>query len=251
MADDATRQLLDRFVGLLRPMPSVIAVWAHGSLAGGDYRPGRSDLDLIAAVAQRPSPEQEARLVRLHESLAAELPQASALHCSYVAAGDWDDAAARHLTWAHQELMRRPVTPVTRAELHRFGVVLYGPPPAGLVPPVTGRELARFVADDLREYWRPALDHPERWLRDIWVDLGLLTLARAARTLESGRLITKGEALEVLVELGAPAEVVEDVRQRRYGSPAPASPQWAERRAELTRGYLGPAIDGLLAGRPA
>ncbi|MEU2632358.1 nucleotidyltransferase, partial [Kitasatospora sp. NPDC007106] len=48
MTDDAARHLLDRFVGLLRPMPSLVAVWAHGSLAAGDYQPGRSDLDLIA-----------------------------------------------------------------------------------------------------------------------------------------------------------------------------------------------------------
>jgi hypothetical protein len=34
--------------------------------------------------------------------------------------------ARPHLTWAHEEFMRQPVTPVTRRELHDFGLLLYG-----------------------------------------------------------------------------------------------------------------------------
>jgi hypothetical protein len=45
----------------------------------------------------------------------------------------------------------------------------------------------------------------------------------------------------------APAEVVEDIRGRRYGDVPPAADGWTERRAELTGAYLGPAIDGLVA----
>ncbi|MET9385605.1 nucleotidyltransferase [Streptomyces sp. NPDC002928] len=229
-------------------MPSLVCVWAHGSLAGGDYQPGRSDLDLIAVVERRSPPAEEAQLVEAHENLAATHPLASKLHCSYVAADEWDDLAGMHLTWAHEELMHRPVTPVTRRELHDFGKVLHGPPPTDLLPPVTDRQLADFVVADLAHFWRPALDHPERWLRDIWVDLGLLTLARASVTLRTGELITKAEALDVLTGLSAPSDVVHDIRQRRYGSPEPASEQWQVRRAELTRAFLASAIERVLTG---
>jgi hypothetical protein len=152
-----------------------------------------------------------------------------------------------HLTWAHEEFMRRRVTPVTRRELHDFGLVLYGEAPAALLPPVTGGQLAEFVVQDLESFWLPSLDHRERWDRDIWVDLGLLTLARATVTLRDGKLITKAEALRVLAELGAPAEVVDDIRQRRYSDPGPASRQWIARRAELTLTFLRPAIEQLVS----
>lgn len=247
MIDETTRLLLDRFLREVRPLTPLIAVWAHGSLAGGDYRPGHSDLDLIAVVDRRCSPAEERELAHLHETLGRDMPPAARLHCSYVAADEWDDADRPHPTWAHEELMHRPVSPVTRRELHLFGRILHGPPPAGLLPPVTDRELADFVRRDLRTYWRPAVDSPQRWLQDVWVDLGLLTLARARVTLHTGRLISKGEALDVLAGLGAPAEVVEDVRRRRYGSPEPASARWRERRARLTRDFLGPAIERTLA----
>ncbi|GAA2746596.1 nucleotidyltransferase domain-containing protein [Kitasatospora cinereorecta] len=247
MPDEATEQLLTRFVDALGSAVPLVALWAHGSLAGGDYRPGRSDLDLIAVLARPCTPAEQERLSGLHERLVRTDPLGAQLHCGYPAVAELDDPARPHPAWAHQELLRRPITPVTRRELHEFGRVRYGQPPAGLLPPVTADQLAAFVVEDLAGFWRPALDHPEWWLREIWIDLGLLTLARAGTTLRTGRLITKAEALDVLTGAGAPAELVEDIRQRRYGDPRPASDAWRRRRAELTRGYLGPAIDKLVA----
>src|SRR3984957_8151488 len=181
--DEATSWLLGRFVSAIQPVVPLVSVWAHGSLAGGDYQPGRSDLDLIAILSRPCTGAEEQRLGEVHESLGSASALASMLHCSYCAAGELDDPARLHLTWAHEELMRRRVTPVTRRELFDFGLVLYGGEPAALLPPVTDEQLAEFVVQDMESFWLPSLDHPERWDRDIWVDLGLLTLARATVTL--------------------------------------------------------------------
>jgi hypothetical protein len=247
MTDEATGRLLDRFVSAIQPVVPLVSVWAHGSLAGGDYQPGRSDLDLIAILSRPCTAAEEQHLGEVHESLGNAVALASGLHCSYCAAGELDDVARVHLTWAHEELMRRRVTPVTRRELSDFGLVLYGEEPAALLPPVTDEQVAEFVIQDMESFWLPSVGHPERWNRDIWVDLGLLTLARATVTLRDGTLITKAKALSVLNELDAPAEVVDDIRQRRYGNPGPASEQWIARRAELTRTFLRPAIEQLLS----
>ena len=248
--DEATSWLLGRFVSAIQPAVPLVSAWAHGSLAGGDYQPGRSDLDLIAILSRPCTAAEEQRLGEVHESLGSASVLASRLHCSYCVAGELDDATRLHLTWAHEELMRRPVTPVTRRELFDFGLVLYGEEPAALLPPVTDEQLAEFVVQDMESFWLPSLDHPERWDRDIWVDLGLLTLARATVTLRDGKLITKAEALSVLTELGAPAEVVDDIRQRRYGDPGPASRRWIARRAELTLTFLRPAIEQVVSQWP-
>lgn len=240
-----TQELLDRFLTELRPL-GPLAVWAHGSLAGGDYQEGRSDLDLIAVLPGPVTPVVAWRVATLHGQLRAE-PLAAGLHCSYLTPGASNDSRRTALTWAHRRLMRRPVTPVTRRELHAFGRVLYGPAPGDLLAPVPDRELDDFVVRDQREFWRPAVDRARLWTRAEWVDVGLTTFARASVTLREGRLISKREALEVLPGLGAPEAVVEDVRRRRYGDPAPPSPGWTARRGELTRSYLGPAIDALVA----
>ncbi|MFG3290232.1 nucleotidyltransferase domain-containing protein [Streptomyces sp. NPDC048179] len=240
-----TETLLARFVRELSSLDPV-AVWAHGSLAAGDYQEGRSDLDLIAVLPGRVTPAVVWRIALVHARLRA-LPLAAGLHCTYLTPATAADPDRRHPTWAHEELFRRTVTPVTRRELHAFGRVLHGRPPAGLLPPVEDRELADFVVRDQRDFWRPALDNAPLWTRDVWVDLGLITFARATVTAREGRLISKREALDLLPGLGAPTEVVEDVRSRRYDTPAPPTGQWTADRARLTRDYLVPAIDALTA----
>ncbi|MEU3250372.1 nucleotidyltransferase domain-containing protein [Streptomyces sp. NPDC006997] len=238
-----TDALLDRF---LTGLPEPVAVWAHGSLAAGDYQEGRSDLDLIAVLPGPLTPRTVWRLALLHARLRGE-PLAAHLHCTYLTPGTAAGADRRHLTWAHERLFKRPVTPVTRRELLTFGRVLHGARPAELLPPVPDAELRAFVVRDQRDFWRPAVAHAPRWRRDDWVDVGLTTFARAAVTLREGRLITKRDSLAELLALGAPAEVVEDIRLRRYDRPEPPTEEWTVRRGELTRAYLGPAIDALVA----
>ncbi|BCL31456.1 nucleotidyltransferase domain-containing protein [Streptomyces aurantiacus] len=246
---DATDRLLDRFRAELRDLAPV-AVWAHGSLGGGDYQEGRSDLDLIVVLEGPITVRTVWRVARLHARLRAE-PLVAKLHCSYLTPGTAADAERRHLTWAHQQLFGRPVTPVTRRELHAFGLVLSGERPERLLPPVTDGELAEFVVRDQRDFWRREVDRVGNWTQDAWVDVGLTTHARAAVTLKDGRLITKREALDLLPDLGAPVEVVADIRRRRYdepGEPTPVpAPEWLIRRGQLTRDYLGPSIDRLVA----
>ncbi len=140
------------------------------------------------------------------------LPLAGRLHCTYLAPDTAADAARRHLTWAHERLLRRPVTPVTRRELHAFGRVLHGAPPARLLPAVPDADLAGFVVRDQRDFWRPAVRRPALWRQDVWVDQGLLTFARATVTVRENRLITKREALVELLVLGRPTS-----SSRTYG----------------------------------
>ncbi len=80
-----TEALLDRFLAGLAPLAPV-AVWAHGSLAAGDYVEGRSDLDLVAVLPPPVGPRTVWRLAVLHARLRGE-PLAGGLHCTYLTPG--------------------------------------------------------------------------------------------------------------------------------------------------------------------
>jgi hypothetical protein len=234
--------LLGRFTAGVRGVLPLAALWAHGSLALGDFQPGRSDLDLVALTGTALTREQEQELRRVHETLQAEIPLAEKLHCAYVARSEAGDPGRSHLTWAHGELLNRAVSPVSRRELHLGGLCLLGPAPSAVIPPVTDRELADYIRADLLDYWYPKTGQAGLWLHDIWVDIGMLTFARAAVTLREGRLITKREALDVLAGLGAPAGVVRDIYRRRYQSPPPITERWRTERGNQARTYLRDGI---------
>jgi hypothetical protein len=244
-ADGTPDRLLERFTADVRTGTPLVALWAHGSLALGDYRHGRSDLDLIAVLDGPPDRE---RLLALHRQLAADEPGAARLHCSYLPADSLADSGLPHLTWAHGGLLERPVTAVTRRELLDGGRVLHGPSPEVLLPPLAAGQLEEHILRDLREYWYPATARPVRWLRDPWVDLGLLVLARATVTLRDGRMITKREALAELSDLGAPADVVRDIHHRRYAeAPGRTGPLHRLRRGLRARAFLREGIARTLA----
>jgi hypothetical protein len=246
MGADEVKPLLECFTARVADVIPLVALWAHGSLALGDFQPGRSDLDLVALVAADISDVQREQLQRAHEALIGDEGLADKLHCSYVVRDQLADTGRRHVTWAMGELFERPVSPVSRRELRQGGLCLYGPEPAALVPAITNQELNDYVRVDLRDYWYPKTAKPELWLRDIWVDLGLLTLARASVTLQDGRLISKREALEVLARLDAPADVVHDIYQRRYAAEQPISEQWRSRRAHRARTFVRAGIARVL-----
>ncbi|WP_202873021.1 hypothetical protein [Kribbella capetownensis] len=243
MYDEAVQQLLDGFVASVRQVAAVEAIWLHGSLALGDYQLGRSGLDVVAVVSSPPP----AAVEDVHRRLIAESPPASKLHCSYMLADQLADASIRHVTFAQERYFDRPVTPVTRRELALSNVSLFGPPPSSLLPATSDEELFSFIRRDLREFWLPAVARWTNWYVDVWVDLSLLTIARAHVTLTTGELITKRAALDVLPSLGAPAAVVADITRGRYGSRRLATPWWRHRRAVLTRRFVQTAIPAVLS----
>lgn len=243
MIDEAVQSMLDGFVASVRDIAPVEAVWLHGSLALGDFQAGRSDLDVVAVVTAPPPPE----VADLHRRLIAAEPLAEKLHCSYMLANQLADPSIRHATFAQGRYFDRPVTAVTRRELALSNTSLLGPPPMSLLPAISDAELADFVRHDLREFWFPVTAKRPPWYLDIWVDLGLLTLARAHVTLTTGELITKRAALDILPTLGAPAAVVRDIARRRYGPAQRANPFWRHRRAVLSQQFLQSAIPAVLS----
>src|SRR5512138_367234 len=126
-----TAPVVPRFAAAIREVAGVTAFYAGGSIGSGDYRPGISDLDLVAVLGaplQRPRRE---RLRQLHRTIGA-----AKLHCAYVSLTEISDISFKHVNWAHERMFRRPLSGISRAELHQFGVTVYGPPPGELVPQV-------------------------------------------------------------------------------------------------------------------
>jgi hypothetical protein len=235
------------FAEAVRPVAGVVGFYVGGSLAFGDFQPGVSDLDLVAVIEKRLGVIERRRLTALHRSVVEADPSAGKLHCAYVPRDEVAGLDRKHLTWAHGELYRRAVSGVARAELLRNGIVVYGPPPADLLPALDEATLRSAALAELSGYWTGAVGKPHLWLQDVYVDLGLTTLARVEATVAEDRLITKTEAIGRLHRFAVPAELADQIARRRRGEAVALTDDERRDRGETVRRLVAAGIDRLLA----
>ncbi|GAA2660170.1 nucleotidyltransferase domain-containing protein [Paractinoplanes durhamensis] len=237
----AVAPVVPGFGTAIHSVARVVAFYAGGSIGSGDYRPGISDLDLVAVVEAPLTRYRRARLRELHRVIGP-----AKLHCAYVPADDLADIAAKHVNWAHEQMFRRPLSGIARGELHQFGVTVSGPPPAELIPPVSREQLAEAARDELRGYWAGAVRRTTVWRTDLHVDLGLTTVSRADETIATGRLITKREAIDRLPSLGVPDTLADEIRRRRAGERVTLTDEQIGDRATLVRRLMRDHLRRLL-----
>jgi hypothetical protein len=233
--------VVPRFAAAIREVAGVTAFYAGGSIGSGDYRPGISDLDLVAVIGAPLTRSRRDRLRSLHRTLGV-----AKLHCAYVPLPDISDLTRKHVNWAHERMFRRPLSGISRAELHQFGVTVYGPSPDEVVPVMSRAALSEAARVELRGYWTGAVRRARVWRTDLHVDLGLTTVSRAGVTIAEGKLITKREAIDRLPALGVPVELAEEIRRRRAGETVALSEQQIRDRAGLVRGIMREQLGRLL-----
>jgi hypothetical protein len=242
----------------LEPAPVVAALgeamsgiaaglYVGGSLATGDYHPGVSDIDGVAMLETTPRPAIRAELTAIHERLSQEFEEAAALHCAYVSADRVGDVTHTHWTWAFDELFRRPLSRIARAELQADPIVVFGPSPASWLPRVSSAELREGARAELAGYWSQALRKRAIWNQDVYVDLGLTVWARADATIAEGVLITKTEAISRMAERGVPADIVNGVARRRAGQQVILSDDARAHRAGVVRQFLRDEFSRILS----
>jgi pimeloyl-ACP methyl ester carboxylesterase/predicted nucleotidyltransferase len=227
--------LLGRLRDRLAEREDVVGIYVYGSLATGDYSPAASDIDVIALVRREPDKAMTRELTKLHTDLAATGGPAGQLHCLYVAEGTASDPERLCTYWFGDRMTQWQMKVLTRAELAAAGVALHGPWPPPGVKPVPVADAQAAVHAEVTGYWRRLSRKRKPWLRDSWVDHGLVVLPRAAALLTTGDLITKSEAISRLADFGVPDWLIQEIRHRRDGRPVTAGVPRRLSRARLAR----------------
>ena len=197
----------------------LVGFYLYGSLSGGDFDPGSSDIDfLVVTVGELPEATLAA-LERMHTRIAASgLEWAARLEGSYIprdALRRYDPANARHpsigVDWSFGVHWHRSDWIFQRHTIREMGVSLWGPPPRALIDPLTPQELRAAVSDNLRGYWLQQLDRPDWLRRRDYQAFAILTMCRSLYTFERGEIASKPVAAAWAREaLGPPwAQLIE------------------------------------------
>lgn len=205
---------IEALAARLRPLTFVTDLLVGGSAATGDYRPGISDLDLVALTDRSLDLGLVAEVVALHRELDSTSAAGARLGCAYVDTSALSDLHARHLTWTHGTLVERPLSGIARAELVRHGHAVLGRSPQQVLPRMSGDDVRRAAQDELAGYWTTAARHPWWWLDTSFVDLSLTSMARGRHAMATGTLLTKTASIDLA---HAPAWLRREIRARRDG----------------------------------
>lgn len=202
---EPVRQVSGLFLSLAdEALPGLVeGLYLHGSLGFGEWYDGRSDIDFVAVLAERPGPAVVERLREVHDELATtfQRPPFDGFHLT------WADLAAPPDACPdvpctqggifHTEA-RLDVHPVTWHELARHGVAVRGPEPAELAIWTDVAVLRRYTHDNLAAYWREVADSLARFPAEAgrpdvvsWCVLGV---SRLHHLLATGELTAKSAA---------------------------------------------------------
>jgi len=187
----------------------VEGLYLHGSLGFGEWYDGRSDVDYVAVLAERPDEATVGRLREIHAELGTTFarPPFDGFHLT------WDDLRRSPsqcpdlpCTQAgiFHEAERLDVHPVTWHELSRHGVTVTGPELGEVEIWADDAELRRYTHDNLGSYWREEAESLARFPAEAgrpdivaWCVLGV---CRLHHLLATGELTSKTGAGRYAVE---------------------------------------------------
>lgn len=204
-----------------------VGLYLHGSLASGDFAPGRSDIDFLVVTESELTPDEIQRVKTMHHQLThSGMPWADVLEGGYISRKElrrYNAATAFHPSlrvdgsfdidgygsdWIIQRYLIR-----------KHAIVIAGPDPKMLIDEVTPDQLRAAQLGILREWWLPQLTDSHRIERDDYQAYAVLTMCRALYTVTHGDIATKPAAARFAQQaLGEPwANLIEAAAQWREG----------------------------------
>ncbi len=180
--------------------PKLVGLSIFGSLAAGDFDPGTSDVDLLAALTADLDDAEFDGLLRMQTDVVLNQPQwDNRIEIIYVAV-----AKLRRLAPHHTIARISPGEPfhITEAGPHRMldlsvlrhqGITLAGPPPATLIDPISRADLVRALDDVMRD-WRQWITETDLSHQRSDQAYMILTMCRALYTFRHGESASKRRA---------------------------------------------------------
>jgi len=196
---------IDRYLDAVdAAVPGLIAgLHIAGSLALGDYRPDRSDIDVVAVVACTPDAAQRSLLAEVHRVVATRVDG------PYLTAAELGKEPVDigrvpfHVDGRFEFDVCHEVSPITWAILAEHGITVRGEPPAALGVRADHDAVRAFSAANLAGYWAgwartiaalldSAVD--DDTMESRMLDWGVLGAARVHCAANTGRVLSKLDA---------------------------------------------------------
>lgn len=190
--------LADQFPG------GLAGIYLYGSIALDAFDERRSDIDILVLLDDELNGGTRSKLRRIHRALhtrSAWWKRSEGLYASpshlaadrdagnlYPAMKGGNLRGVHRLGWTERKIV------------HERGVVVAGPHPSAIIPPVTRSRLDDEMWYNLHGYWAGRAKRPYLFLHTNMVRFAVATLPRIIHALEHGEIVSKQQGISLLRE---------------------------------------------------
>lgn len=219
LLDNVRAVLGDYFTGM----------YLYGSLASGEFDPGRSDIDFLVVTIEDLPDNLVSGLETMHTRIyESGLEWATKLEGSYVPIAAMrvyspTGPVCPMINEGRFEVARQGIDwVINRHVLYTSSVVIIGPPLQTIIDPVRPEELQEAALTLLRDVWVPWLYNPDFFHGTGYQSFVVLTMCRALYTLEHGTVVSKLHSAEwVMVNSDRKwTELIKQAMAWHYGDPS-------------------------------
>ncbi len=206
-----------------------IGLYLYGSLAGGDFETGRSDIDFLVVTSRELTDNLISELKNMHAQLYEKGPEwAKKMSGAYIPVDGMRKycplGPACPMVNKNEFLVACPDPDwvIHRHILYTGGVVITGPPLQSMIDPVRPEELREAVKALLRNNWMPWLTQANLFVSEEYQPYVVLTMCRALYTLEHGDVATKRISAEWAIKHSGKkwTKLIGQAIEWRHGDPA-------------------------------
>lgn len=181
----------------------IVGIYLSGSLASGDFRVHKSDVDFVVATKDSLDEETLRKIKLLHEEMRSDnLPYADNIEGDYVPLEALKKYNPENSTYPHLgndghfEVEKHDSDEIIqRSVLREKGLVLYGPSPKTLIDPISVDDVKQSARMVLLEWWKPLL-LSEKLETSEYQAYAILTMCRSLYTLKFGTVVSKQVAAD-------------------------------------------------------
>ncbi|PYX74993.1 MAG: hypothetical protein DMG78_05245 [Acidobacteria bacterium] len=174
---------------------AIVGLYLSGSLAYGDFVPGRSDIDLQAVVRNPLTGDQLRSVEQLHKEIERRCPEwADRMECSYVSLElmrELTPPAKARPWWGfgtfYAEAPAGNEWIINHYLLSKYGIALEGPDFNDLIPPIDIHAVRQASARDLFQEWVPKIDDTAWLSNSHYQSYLVLNLCRILHTVIHGQ----------------------------------------------------------------
>lgn len=180
-----------------------IGMYLYGSLASGDFDPGRSDIDFLVVTSEELPDNLVSDLKTTHAHIyESGLEWAKKMSGAYIPLDAMrkysPTGSACPLVNRDEFLVARPESDwvIIRYILYTSGLVIVGPPLQTIIDPVQPEDLRKAVLTLLRNNWMPWIHNADFFNGVGYQPYVTLTMCCALYTLENGDVVSKRRSAE-------------------------------------------------------